>query len=84
MLNNGGRTGGALHKDYLAVPTFRTPVAWLKEMIAAEGYLPAGLSMIRSKLGRKLLQTPEEKLWYMSRRYPRRTDIDAMTGASPD
>lgn len=54
------------------------------QLVAAEGYLPAGLSLIRSTLGKQVLQTPEEKLWYMSRRYPRRTDIDAMTGASPD
>ena len=73
------------YRDYPEGFTGRDQIEELaSEMIAAEGYLPAGLSMIRSELGRKMLQTPEEKLWYMSRRYPRRTDIDAMTGASPD
>lgn len=73
------------YRDYPEGFTGRDQIEELApEMIAAEGYLPAGLSMIRSELGQKLLQTPEEKLWYMSRRYPRRTDIDAMTGASPD
>lgn len=61
------------------------------QLVAAEGYLPAGLSLVRSALGKQLLQTPEQKLWYMSRRYPRPRDpevergyLDAVTGASPD
>lgn len=60
------------------------------ELIAAEGYLPAGQSLIQSELGRRIFQTPEEKLWYYSRRYPRMRDpevkggyLDAITGAAP-
>ena len=60
------------------------------ELIAAEGYLPAGQSLIQSELGKRIFQSPEEKLWYMSRRYPRMRDpevkngwLDAITGAAP-
>lgn len=53
------------------------------QLVAAEGYLPAGQSLVHSKLGRQLFQTPEEKLWYLSRRYPTPLDLDAMTGAAP-
>ncbi len=60
------------------------------ELIAAEGYLPAGQSLIQSELGRRIFQTPEEKLWYYSRRYPRQRDpevkggyLDAITSAAP-
>ena len=60
------------------------------ELIAAEGYLPAGQSLLDSELGRAVLQSPEEKLWYMSRRYPRMRDpevkggyLDAITSAAP-
>ncbi len=60
------------------------------ELVAAEGYLPAGQSLIHSELGRRIFQTPEEKLWYYSRRYPRQRDpevkggyLDAITGAAP-
>lgn len=54
------------------------------ELIGHESYLPAGQSLIKSPLGRAVLQTPEQKLWYMSRRHPRVKDIDAITGASPE
>lgn len=60
------------------------------ELIAAEGYLPAGQSLIHSELGQRIFQSPEEKLWYMSRRYPPMRDpevkngyLDAITGAAP-
>lgn len=60
------------------------------ELIAAEGYLPAGQSLIQSELGKRIFQSPEEKLWYMSRRYPRMRDpevkggyLDAITSAAP-
>ena len=53
------------------------------QLVAAEGYLPAGQSLVHSPLGRQLFQTPEEKLWYLSRRYPTPLDLDAMTGAAP-
>lgn len=60
------------------------------ELVAAEGYLPAGQSLIHSELGQRIFQSPEEKLWYMSRRYPPMRDpevkngyLDAITGAAP-
>lgn len=60
------------------------------ELVAAEGYLPAGQSLIQSELGKRIFQSPEEKLWYMSRRYPRMRDpevkggyLDAITSAAP-
>lgn len=60
------------------------------ELIAAEGYLPAGQSLIHSELGKRIFQSPEEKLWYMSRRYPPMRDpevkdgyLDAITSAAP-
>lgn len=60
------------------------------ELVAAEGYLPAGQSLIHSELGKRIFQSPEEKLWYMSRRYPRMRDpevkggyLDAITSAAP-
>ena len=60
------------------------------ELVAAEGYLHAGQSLIQSELGKRLFQSPEEKLWYMSRRYPPMRDpevkggyLDAITSAAP-
>lgn len=60
------------------------------ELVAAEGYLPAGQSLIHSELGKRIFQSPEEKLWYMLRRYPRMRDpevkggyLDAITSAAP-
>ena len=60
------------------------------ELVAAECYLPAGQSLIHSELGKRIFQSPEEKLWYMSRRYPPMQDpevkngyLDAITGAAP-
>ena len=60
------------------------------ELVAAEGYLHAGQSLIQSELGKRLFQSPEEKLWYMSRRHPPMRDpevkggyLDAITSAAP-
>lgn len=54
------------------------------ELMGHETYLPAGQRLTKSELGKAVLQTPEEKLWWLSRRYPRQEGIDAITGASPE
>lgn len=61
------------------------------QMMAYEAYLPAGARLTNAELGAKLLQTPEEKLWWLSRRYPKQKDpegprgalLDAVTSAAP-
>lgn len=57
------------------------------ELMAHESYLPAGQRLTQSELGREVLRTPEEILWWMSRRYPTMKDpesgdfLDAMTSS---